>query len=322
MSEIDNILKTYTENLARPNIMKVTDRVTGIEFPIASVPNGEGGWHISSVKNLAAEYHPRPERRTGYAIHKDINSFNEWVNRFKDEETTIFAEIDPTGATLTGQTLRAIIDYHEHGPENIDSPKDSRARHCQFGAVYPFPWSLELQAWHKISGKAMTQVELAEFIERHIDDVILPPVKVKNGELDRTTGDDAIDRVITRPDMTLATPADLLALAKGISVFSEAKAEQRYNHSTGEVSLGFSTQHKSENFKVPNFMLLSMPVFVGMAQPVLMGCHIRYRVREEKVTWSLELHRVDRVIKHAVNETLALVDAETGVHIYIGHPKA
>lgn len=326
--DFEGFLQQLAAMMARPSVVNLPKLTDSKDVPLVMLPHGNGSYTAFDPKPILSSYKSRPDRRSGVAILKNVHSFVEWYNRHSAKESVIFAEIDPTGVSITDQKLRAIIDYHEEGEESIDPTSPRKARHCEFGAVYPFPWSLEMTTWHAVSRKPMGQIEMAEFIERHIDDVIVPPIKQgSGGDMVIITDDPEIDRVIGRLDVTLATPTDLMLLARGISMHAESKATQKYNHSTGESSLSFEEEHKaaqggSESVRVPNFFLIAIPIFVGMESPVLMGVHLRYRLKAGVVTWFMEVHRVDRIIKHAVENVIETVAKETSAPVFIGMAKS
>jgi uncharacterized protein YfdQ (DUF2303 family) len=86
----------------------------------------------------------------------DAPSFIDYVNRFKAEETALFASV-------TRGQIMAVIDYHQDA-----------AAYCAHRAIYTLPHSEQWKRWASIDGKNQPQRTFAEFIEENIIDVVEP----------------------------------------------------------------------------------------------------------------------------------------------------
>lgn len=106
----------------------------------------------------------------------DIDSFVEYVNRFKTTDTVMFADIK-------ANRLTAIIDYHKAGGADYGTHRPA----------HPCPWSLDWERWRAVDGKPMKQGELGIFLEE-----MLPTIAEPSGAaLIEVAGDLKIDREVT-----------------------------------------------------------------------------------------------------------------------------
>jgi len=93
----------------------------------------------------------------------DAGSFAEYVNRFKTDNTLVFANVSEKGATL-----QAVLDYHGAAPGLTPA-------HCTHSAIYNTIETHEWKTWQLASGKAMEQVPFATWLEDNAAMVVNPP---------------------------------------------------------------------------------------------------------------------------------------------------
>lgn len=114
------------------------------------------GW---TTKEIAPDFYEHtPSRIRVNPSFRSANSFCDYVNRFKDEGTVIFA--DPDTAKFT-----AVLDYHI-------SP--TAPRWGSHTATCFMPLSPEFLKWRDNSGKAMNQMEFARFLEMRLGEIMEP----------------------------------------------------------------------------------------------------------------------------------------------------
>ncbi|QTP60897.1 DUF2303 family protein [Billgrantia antri] len=102
-------------------------------------------------------FHDQPRRtRQQVAIH-NATDFGLYVNRFKDSETTIYADLEHTRFT-------AVLDH----------PGAGDPAWGQHRATYACPHSRSWKTWTAADGKAMRQADFAKFIEDNLPDVQQP----------------------------------------------------------------------------------------------------------------------------------------------------
>jgi uncharacterized protein YfdQ (DUF2303 family) len=276
-------------------LVKLAD---GIEA--ASVPT-RNGRELQSVKKLIDEYRTAPERKVGTAYLHEPESFVNHVNRMKDIHTALFASCDPEKPRVT-----AVYDYHQI---------DGAPRFMLHRGVYPFPLSDEWKAWTAHNGirKAMDQEQFAEFLEDRAPDLCQPGLAGK-----KTT--EYVDAL----ECSLATPGQIVALARGLSVRVEHNVVNAVKLASGETQMQWKEEHRDVNgeaLRIPGAFLIAIPIFVGGEANVL-PVRLRYRVRDGSVTWFYELALVELLFREAINTELAKIHAGVELPIYIGTPES
>lgn len=251
-----------------------------------------------SVKPLIEEYRIRPERRRGQAVVGDLESFIDLVNRQRTDHSVVFACSDWRAPSLT-----AVIDYH--GQAASDEPDNGTHR-----IHYPFPRSEEWETWVKHHDATMTQEDFAEFVEERLPDLSVPTDAVRNW-------------VETDLGTTIATPAKLMELSRGLQVNVNSKVKNAKMLQSGEGAIIFEEEHSGVDgtpIKVPGAFVASIPVFYG-GDAIDVPARLRYRVRGPAIMWTYLLFRPDRIIAEAVDHAKADVRQETGLPVYEGKPE-
>lgn len=248
------------------------------------------GQKLQSIKPFLDEYLTQPERIKGCAHLTTLDSFVDHVNRFKKPATAIF---------VGEKSLQAIYDYHSEAPA-----------FCVHRARYTFPWSPEWNAWEGIDGDAMPQLAFAQFLEDHIGDIT-------------TAEDEDSKRYFGELGFKLATPAQMLAMSRGLTVRVDSEATAKANLSTGEIEVAYKEQHADaagQPLKVPGGFLLLIPAFnrgVLYRIPV----RLRYRVASGKVLWTTLMLRKDAVVQDAIRDACEQVVDKTQVALFHGEPE-
>lgn len=133
---------------AAPHLLDVGDRkfiVTPIESQVKDVSD-EHGLFVDK---------PRYIKQAVTLQAKD--SLVEYVNKFKNEDSSLFADIQASA-------IVAAIDYHAA----------AQAEHLAHRATLGLAFSEEWNLWKGISGRLMPQLEFARFIEENGADVRAP----------------------------------------------------------------------------------------------------------------------------------------------------
>lgn len=264
------------------------------------VPDGHGGMHVNSVKELLKSYRDSPERRKGTAELTELASFVEHVNRFKDADTAIFADRTPTRPCLL-----AVLDYHRTGATGAPRFGEHRAR-------YAFPLADEWSAWMAQNSKPMPQDGFAQFIEDRLSDVADPGVAGESAK-----------SFCSLLSCGFASASKLLELSRGLSVHVGARVQNHTNLSTGESNVTFATAHADEQgkpIKVPGAFLLALPIFRGGARYQI-PARLRYRVNGPSVLWSYDLYRATVAFDHAIAEACETAKTGTGLPLFMGQPE-
>jgi len=111
-------------------------------------------FQVSSLAGLMTS----PARVVAVLDAQNVESFMDYVRRFKNEHTVITA--DEVEGVFT-----AVVDYHEAA---------GTAHHGSHKAVFRCPFTPEWLAWKGADGQAMNQEAFATFIEDHYTDIIEP----------------------------------------------------------------------------------------------------------------------------------------------------
>lgn len=304
-----------------PRIVGLTDPRPGQGDRTVPVLQAPAGLVLTSVKKLFDEYLLQPERRRGTVTATSLDSLLAIIDRFKDDQSAIFADSNRAAPSLT-----AIFNYNINGKEDGDV-----ARWGDHRAKYAFPLSDEWKAWTGVANREMNQLAFAAFIEDHINDVLYPDSQLLGAISDISAGGDFGDKT---PDEQLAafakllggkfaTPNELVKLSQGLEVYEGAQVKDFRNLSTGESSLQFTTEHMDASggkLEVPNLFLVGIPVFHN-GPAYRMAVKLRYRLKGG-LNWFIQLHRFDKVFDHAFNEACENAQEKTGLPLYQGAPES
>lgn len=277
------------------------------EDGLVVVPKGK---QVVDLKPYVDARRDRPERRAGTAQFTQLASFVQHAQRFADGHSAIFAIDNPAAPKLM-----SVLDYHEGNHVDEDAgPVEGKARFGQHRGVYNFPVSDEWKAWTSAPAQ-MAQDTFAAFLEERIADVLAP----------EAVGDKAKE-FAGELGITLASPARLMELSRGLSVRVDSRVTNAANLSTGEVQLSYEESHTARDggpLKVPGGFVIAIPVFRGGALYQI-PVRLLYRVHrsEGRVAWSVRLHRADRSFADAFKEAAEYAREATGLPLFYGTPEA
>lgn len=288
---------------AKGEIIEINGPEGAVQVNRRALPGG--GDVLESVKKLADEYLERPERREGVARMHTLASFSAHVNRFKDDQSALFA--DRNDGT---PRLLAVLDYHTANDENGEG-------HARFGrhlSAYAFPLSDEWKAWQDSNDGEWSQEDFAEFLEDRVQDVADPAEGVgeRAGEFSRLVG------------CQFATPSRLLELSRGISVKVNASIKQVVRLASGETTVAFSTEHadeRGEPLRIPGAFLINIPVFRGDDRYQVCA-RLRYRMSGQRLVWSYSLSKTDAIFEDAFTRAAQQAQTDTGLPLFFGLPEA
>lgn len=299
-STIATALKTV-EEYTKPQIVSIIEPDTGTEVYVVLTSTG-----VSALpESLFDDYRDEPKHRRGTATLLSLDSFIDHVNRFKDEDTVVFADNNRAAPSLT-----AVLDYHHAGSE-------SGARFGKHRSAFAYPLSDEWKAWQAKNAEGMKMIDFAHFLEDRIIDVM--PVSLIQ------LGDDAKLFVDTLGGMgKVADPAKLMQLATELSIFESSVVRSANNLSTGEGAIEFQTEHldqQGQKLIVPSLFVLGIPVFKnGPVYQVI--ARLRYRKAGGSITFYYELWRTDRVFDHAFDESVKAVEERTSALVLLGRDES
>lgn len=307
-------LAEFIDSRSRPQIIGVTDPVSGAEGLVALVRDGDGGERVETISSdFFDDYLEQPRFRRGTATLTSLDSFIRHVKRFSDEESVVFACDNREKPSLT-----AVLDYSpanrefEEGGAPICLPPPRFGRHR---STYAFPKSEEWESWNKSNNEFMSMADFALFLEDRIVDVAAP------GEIPLSEAAETFISRIGGRDR-IATPSDLVTLSRGLRINQNAAISNRVDLSSGEGEIMFATEHTDvdgNKLKIPTSFQVAIPVF---RNGPLFGLIARLRyLPGPPLKFKYELWRVDRVFDAAFAEDAAKVGDETGLPVLLGAPE-
>jgi uncharacterized protein YfdQ (DUF2303 family) len=281
--DIDNV-KTIIEAAREGD--EADKKITDIDgIPLVITPNGSATI-LKGVLDLADERAASPRRRKGEAKFDELDSFIAHVNRFKDLDSAVFADIDDT-------TMTAVLDYHRAGAT-------ADPRWGQHRSIYECPLSVQWQRWTGSNGVQMSQDDFAQFIESNMDDLASP------------TGNGG--------DKDLPMPSEVLTMARNLVIHSKGTFSRSLNPTTGESSLVCKNENDpAVSTRIPRAFLLGIPVFEAGAS-YRMEARLRLHL-SGRAMFSYLLYRSDEILRDAFGEVRAKVADKTGLPVLAGSPE-
>ena len=293
-------------------IVELTKKSLGAEIKTVSLPPLGAGLPSSIpvvIDNRSGEARPaqhlieafriKPARKTGTARALTLKAFIDLTNRHKTEHSAVFADTD-----WKKPSFQAVIDYHEN---QSAGPADN----LKHRIAYAFPASEEWKAWVEQNGQPMEQGAFAAFLEDRIAD-LSAPTDAERIWLERDFG------------TTVATPAQLIQLSRGLQVNVDSLVKNVVNLASGEAQVAFEETHTDGDgkpLKVPGiFMLAIAPFFMG--EKVSLPVRLRYRKSGQKIVWFYQMYRPDQFVTERVRDDLLTVAAETALPAFEGSPEA
>ncbi|WP_423454337.1 DUF2303 family protein [Ottowia sp. VDI28] len=217
-----------------------------------------------------------PPRKIGTTVLNDAASFVSVVIDQMSESTRLFSTINPP-------TFTAVFNHHAAG----GGWGDHRAQ-------YNAPISPEWKAWTAIDGKKMSQVEIAQFIENNLVDVVEPD------------------------GATLLEICRTLEAKKKVNFASAIRLSDGSHQFTYEEDVQGSAQ--KGQLMVPEEFAIGIPVFEN-GEKWRLNVRLRYRIADGgSLTMWLELIRPHKVIEEAVKELREAIAVQTGLSILNGTP--
>ena len=314
---MDTTVETDTRDLAavinaatefgKIDILPITAGGAGAAS-VASVPTGRT---LVDLKPFLDKYATKPDRRVGQATLQDLDSLAAWANRHKDAGSVLFCNVHPSNPSMT-----VYIDYHMEGEDN-----EASARFGGFKGHYAFPLEKRWKEWMEKDGKFISQVDFADFIDDHVNDLLAPAVNVDGNGAPLATQPDEVSRFLAMVGGRTAQPNEVVTLSRGLAVTASGKASMKVDIQSGEVSAMFEEVHTDSNgvkLDVPKLFLIAIPVFHLTNLFYRVPVRIRYRVAEGKVVWQFKMFGAAEIFDQAVRDAAAKVQEATGLPLFYG----
>ena len=172
--ETRQLVEELYERDAKPFIIKSQD---GREF-MAS-PSLSGQWNYNDITAPNTIEPIAPKIITQAVKVQDVQSMTDYVNRFKNGNSVLFADISTS-------TILGVIDYHsapvDIGEAGLVTPPT--ADHTKHSVSLTLPFSIEWQTWLNLDGKLTTHLAFANFLEENAMDILpLGELRNRRGEI-------------------------------------------------------------------------------------------------------------------------------------------
>lgn len=238
--------------------------------PIASIDPAIGVVAVAEGFTLTdvSKWLEAPMDKRGTVSLFTAQSFIDYVQAYRDADTLVACD-------LNTRTVTASLDYHRTG--------DGDPRHGLHRAVYGCRLTKEWEAWTRASGKRMTQMEFAEFLEDNLPDIASPA-----GAL------------------VLQMASDL-SVKKDVAFASSSRlrdGQQQVNYSE-TISDGSTSRG---DLKLAETIVLGIAPFEG-GDKYQIDARLRFRITDGKLALWVDLLRPHKVIEDAFNREVATITA-------------
>lgn len=225
-------------------------------------------------------------------------SFADYVNRFKDADTLMFAKVTDTD----GQFL-AVLDYHEAATQATaptdkacgSAPVASKPRHACHRARYTVEKTTEWTRWMEANKKAFSQVEFAVWLEENQDLLVEP------------------------------TGADLLELVCSLEGHNNARFNSTFRLDSGKNALHYDEDVVVKGVQTTAAGMIEIPQVIQAGISPFHGIEkyrvrawLKYRVSGRSLTFWFESVSPHLVIRDAIAGICEGLKEKTGVPLLLG----
>lgn len=294
--EVDAIKQIVLDSLRNPHVIDTDD---GRKF--IALPNGNDSYELETITlpNAAEVLMPKTVVQA-VQVHV-VDSLVEYVNRFKNFDTAVFANI------ATNEIL-AVIDYHKMPPANLPGEDNSHNPSPCLGehtVNLKLPHSIEWETWSKIDGALMSHVAFATFLEENSID-ILPLGKMLDG-----AGQPVED-----------APSTLLELCRELQIKSSYGANSAVrsgDYTNIEFQKGDDVATK-KNVALPLSITIQIPVYFG-ERAVQITAFLRRKVDEGSLKLGIKLMRPENVRQDEFHRIVGGIASAVELTTLYGRPK-
>lgn len=245
--------------------------------PLLVIPTG------CKIENLSAFYLPRYIRQT--VKLQAAKSFIEYVNRFKQTTTVIFAQTgDPPVSVV------AVFDYHSPGPGNA-------ADRCAHLARFSLQATPEWKTWLAADRQKMSQLDFALWLEENA------------GLLEAPGGAELLELV-----QSLHGHLD----ARFNQTFRLKDGAQKLAYDEDVVIRGTAgVTSKPGELELPAFLQAKLTPYEGNP-PQRISARLKVRLENRRLVLWFETVMLPRITRECVDLTLAEIEAGTGLTPWLG----
>lgn len=275
-----NLAETLADVLPKAAVLHEIDTgVPGYKVAHVAVPKNA---ELKEIKTDLEALLPNPRRTNATAVFTDAPSFLAYVQRHAAQGSAAWCKFDPQTFALD---FTAVFDEHENGKAGWRAHK----------AKFTPDMSAEWKAWKKQDRQPLAQVNFAEWIQEHEDDIT-----TANG---------------------LPTSLQMLEMATNFVANEERALKSTVRLNSGGVRLTYIAdpdKGTTEDMKIFERFAIGIPVFHG-GQAWQLTARLKYRNNSGKVSFFYELVRPDRVHDGAAKELIGQIrQGLGGVPMFMG----
>lgn len=287
------------------------EKILAVGGQLTTIQQAPGGEHFivlgnGTVQSLAPMMPPARVKERVALI--DAGSFCDYVNRFKNPDTLIFATVTPTGAKLT-----AIIDYHGAPitpPAHPVCPEPPCSlpypRYGNHIATLELVETAEWKDWCETDGSdpTMNQEAFATWLEEHqhlfnLED--LPPDTLKGAQLlELVCNLQAHSNVRYNRQIRLQNGGNKFDYEEDVAI-------------AGQVTSGT----KQGQMELPGLIHAGIQIYEG-GRTYQVDARLKTRISGRSLAIWFETVRKHKLVQDAVLETVKAVTEKTGIIPLIG----
>lgn len=280
----ENIAQTLAQVLPEADIIhKIETGVPGLSVAYAAIPKS---CELKELKLDLEKHLPHPRRTEAKARFSTVASFLEYVKRHATEGSVAWCQFNPQTFDLD---FTAVFDEHTKDAAGWRSHR----------ALFAPDFSAEWKAWKGMDKKAFSQIDFAQWIQEHDDDIA-----VANG---------------------LPSSLQMLEMATNFVMNEERTLKSAVRLQSGGMRLTYvadADKGTTEEMRMFERFGLGIPVFHGCPAWSI-GARLKYRNNSGKLSFHYELIRADRVHDGAAKELIEQVRAGLeGVPLLMGKVEA
>lgn len=281
--------------------------------PTAHLPLSDGrefilhrtDFKLEQITPLNAATVHKPQHVTQAVQVQVVESFIEYVNRMKNHDTVIFADI-------ASSTILGVIDYHKmparnlppsaDGPFDDDKPSAELTKHT---ATLKLPFSLEWQTWMGMNDQLQSHKAFATFLEHNSIDILPLP------------------RVIAISEEDADAPSTLLELTRSLQVVQNVSFNTSTRHgSYDRVDFQKSADATAKgSISLPLEFYIRIPVYFG-EEPVELKCFIRKEIDDDQLKIGYSISRAENVRQQEFHRIVSTVAGSVELCTLYGKPSA
>lgn len=231
-----------------------------------------------------------PVRQKTVQDFKTLDSFVDYVNRFKTPATSLYAE---------GSKIIARIDHREAAPRLVESTATAReianltGESLTWGdhiAILHLNQSEGLTRWIQHNGKPLDQEGFAELLESRNEDISAP------------------------------AGAEILEIVRELHITRNSSVK-RQTRSNGKLSVEFNENTEARggasNIELPTRIELKLQPFRGQAVTLELALLIRVRIRDTQPVFIYEIQNLQERLDEVLSEIVTTIGEKVERPIYV-----